>query len=266
MELLPYKFVRGELEKIEAAEGVRVLYAVESGSRSWGFESADSDYDVRFIYVHRKDWYLSILEGRDVIEREFDGTWDICGWDLRKTLRLFRKSNPVLMEWLASPFVYWEAGALAERLRELAQTYCSRKAAAYHYLSMAQGNHQDYIAGRDEVRLKKYLYVLRPLVNILWLAEQPGLVPMVFRETLEAAAVPAEARAAIENLLAAKKEGSELGMGRRIAAIDAFIEEAMGRAAAYCEAAPVNQPPVKVVDGVFREILEEITAQDKDPP
>jgi predicted nucleotidyltransferase len=88
------------LSQIEADYDVRILWAVESGSRSWGFESPDSDYDVRFLYVNRPNWYLSIEEGRDVIELPINDDLDISGWDLRKTLRLFNKSNPVLLEWL----------------------------------------------------------------------------------------------------------------------------------------------------------------------
>lgn len=50
------------LQKIEVQYNVKILYAVESGSRAWGFSSPDSDWDVRFIYVHPLNWYLpSIL-------------------------------------------------------------------------------------------------------------------------------------------------------------------------------------------------------------
>jgi len=96
------------LAAIEHTELVHILYACESGSRAWGFASPDSDYDVRFIYVRPRDWYLSIdLERRrDVIERPIEGVLDINGWDLRKALQLMRKSNPPLFEWLHSPLVY----------------------------------------------------------------------------------------------------------------------------------------------------------------
>ena len=77
------------LSDIEAKYDVKILLAVESGSRAWGFESKDSDYDVRFIYVHKKDWYLSLIEGRDVIEElDPDGVLDLAGWDLKKALLL----------------------------------------------------------------------------------------------------------------------------------------------------------------------------------
>ena len=48
--------IEAALTALESDEGVRVLYACESGSRAWGFASADSDYDVRFRYLHPTEW------------------------------------------------------------------------------------------------------------------------------------------------------------------------------------------------------------------
>ena len=174
------------LDKIESDHGVRVLFACESGSRAWNFASGDSDYDVRFLYVHRRDWYLGIDTDarRDVIELPIEDELDINGWDLRKALRLLRKSNPPLLEWIGSPIVYREAGALAERLRVLRETFCSPRACAYHYFHMARGNYRDYLKG-PEVRLKKYLYVLRPLLGVKWIEAGFGVVPTPFPELVD---------------------------------------------------------------------------------
>lgn len=79
--------IEEELKNIEATYGVKILYAVESGSRAWGFPSQDSDYDVRFIYVHQKDWYLSIDAKRDVIELPIDDSLDISGWEPDKSVK-----------------------------------------------------------------------------------------------------------------------------------------------------------------------------------
>ena len=245
------------LHDIETNHEVRILLAVESGSRSWGFESPDSDYDVRFIYAHRREWYLSIEEGRDVIELPVHDALDISGWDLRKALRLFRKSNPVLSEWLVSPLIYCESGAFAEELRALTERYYSRKAAAYHYLNMSRNNYNRYLSDHPEVNLKKYLYVLRPLVNILWLMEREGLIPMSFLETLDAVTVPSDARTAIADLLVRKKATSEIGRGKRIPAIDRLIIDLIEREEAYCQTAPVNKPPLEEVNALFCGILDE---------
>ena len=149
--------VQTRLREIEDEEGVKVFFACESGSRAWGFPSADSDYDVRFLYAHPRPWYLSIdLERRrDVIERPITDALDISGWDLRKALQLFRKSNPPLLEWLQSPIVYREETTVASRFRDLIPVYYSSRKARYHYLHMAQGNYRGYFKG-EEVWIKKY--------------------------------------------------------------------------------------------------------------
>ena len=103
-----HKRIVESLRQIECEEDVTILYACESGSRAWGFESTDSDYDVRFIYLRKTPWYLTIQNKRDVIERPISDELDIAGWDLPKALGLFRKSNPPLLEWLRSPVVYLE--------------------------------------------------------------------------------------------------------------------------------------------------------------
>ena len=124
------------LQNLEIEEGVKILYACESGSRAWGFPSADSDYDARFLYLQPPEWYLAVdlEQKRDVIERPISDQLDLSGWDLRKALKLFHKSNPPLLEWLGSPIVYWEKYSVVARLRKLAETYyrkCGLKAPAF---------------------------------------------------------------------------------------------------------------------------------------
>jgi len=98
--------ITAELEKIERVENVRIIHAVESGSRAWGFASPDSDYDVRFIYVRDMRHYMKLEKTRDVIEWQLDEVLDINGWDLQKALRLLHSSNPTLFEWSNSPIIY----------------------------------------------------------------------------------------------------------------------------------------------------------------
>lgn len=98
--------IRGELRKIEDSHHVRILHAVESGSRAWGFSSPDSDYDVRFVYIRPAVDYLRLNEPRDVIEWINDGVLDINGWDVKKALRQFARGNATLFEWSLSPAVY----------------------------------------------------------------------------------------------------------------------------------------------------------------
>ena len=130
--------IQKELAQIEQTQNVRILLAVESGSRAWGFASPDSDYDVRFIYVRPKDAYLRLQKHRDVIELPINDALDINGWDLTKTLRLLHKSNPTLFEWGASPIVYLETD-FAARFKSVMGRYFSSKRGLYHYIHMAAG-------------------------------------------------------------------------------------------------------------------------------
>jgi predicted nucleotidyltransferase len=154
--------IKSELENLELKYQVKILLAVESGSRAWGFASKDSDWDVRFIYIHKPDWYLSIDDKKDNIEEMLPGNLDFAGWELRKALKLFRKSNPPLLEWLRSPLKYQEQYDTAQSMRALAARYFNPKSCVYHYLSMAKGNFYNYLQ-QQTVRTKKYFYALRPI-------------------------------------------------------------------------------------------------------
>jgi len=251
--------IRKALEAIEDEHSLKILYACESGSRAWGFESQDSDYDVRFIYVHPPDWYLSIdLEWkRDVLELPIDDHLDINGWDFRKALQLFRKSNPPLLEWLGSPIVYLEYSSLPHKLRDLLKFYHVPKACANHYLHMARGNFRDYLQG-EEVWLKKYLYVLRPLLAVLWIEKGLGVVPTEFQKVVDATVEDTTLLKAIRNLLDQKKKGAELDRGPRVPTISEFIEENLNRLESSSFKFKPNPPPVELLNRLFREILDEV--------
>lgn len=253
------EIIRPQLNAIEASENVRVVYACESGSRAWGFPSADSDYDVRFLYVRPMEWYLSIDDKRDVIERPIHDGLDISGWDLRKALRLFRKSNPPLLEWLGSPIVYLERGTVAARLRELIPSFYSPSACQYHYLHMARGNYREYLRGKI-VWIKKYFYVLRPLFAMNWIEQGLGVVPTDFNVLVERLAAEPALRSEIEQLLAAKRAGSELERGPRIEPISRFIEREFARWEKRKIATHRPEESSDNLDELFRKSLAEAWA------
>lgn len=200
--------IRQAIADIEAEHAVRVLFAAESGSRAWGFASPDSDFDVRFIYVHSRDWYLGIDEPRDVIEAMLPGDLDLSGWDLRKTLRLFLRCNVALNEWLGSPIVYAQRGDLASQLRDLMPEAFRAPAGYHHYLRMARGVYETHVAS-DPVRLKKVFYVLRPLLACRWIVHTGSQPPTEFERLRSADWVSVEERALIARLTEAKADASE---------------------------------------------------------
>ena len=224
-----YERARNALASVEEERNVRVLFACESGSRTWGFASRDSDYDVRFLYVHPRDWYLSVEDRRDVIERPLAEDLDVSGWELRKALRLLRKSNPPLLEWLKSPVVYREATAFAREFRALAAEFYSPRRCYAHYLHMAYGNWRSYLRDRELVSLKKYLYVFRPLLACRWIERNHGQVPMLFAELVESVLEEADARQALEELVARKQCGEELAVAPPVNALSRFIKAEFAR-------------------------------------
>lgn len=210
------------LATIEQQYHVRVLYACESGSRGWGFASPDSDYDVRFIYVHQPEWYLRVEPPRDVIELPIDAELDVCGWELRKTLGLMKAANPTLMEWLDSPVVYRQDDEATAALRSQMPLFFSDLRARYHYLSMAKKNFRGYLQG-EQVRLKKYFYVLRPLLAVRWIEAGKGVPPMRFDHLLAGTISDPVLLAEIEALLVSKRQAGEAEYGPRRELLHAFI-------------------------------------------
>jgi predicted nucleotidyltransferase len=220
--------IRARLLAIEAEHGVRVLYACESGSRGWGFASPDSDYDVRFIYVHPLPWYLQVSQQRDVIELPISNDLDINGWELRKALGLLKKGNATLIEWLDSPVVYCTESNFLQEMRCAARQVHQAERSFHHYVHMARKNYREYLRG-ETVRLKKYLYVLRPLLATLWIEQGRGVAPMRFQALVDAIVTDAELLAAIDQLLAIKRAAGEAELGRPLPIINTFIDTELAR-------------------------------------
>lgn len=221
------------LEKLKVIEhqfDVKILYACESGSRAWGFASPNSDFDVRFIYAHKKHRYLSVDEQGDVIGLPINDMLDIGGWELRKSLRLFRKSNAPLYEWLQSPIVYLEDPGFAQKLRSMMPEYFSARAAMHHYLSMAKGVLESELSG-ERVKLKKYFYALRPVFAAKWIADLRSVPPMDFLSLRKL--IPHQFNGVVNELLSVKAKVDESFLIEKDRGLNAFIEESID----YCEAA-----------------------------
>jgi predicted nucleotidyltransferase len=251
--------IKQALHQIANEEQVRIVYACESGSRAWGFPSEDSDYDVRFLYVRPRDWYLSIdLETRpDVIELPITDDLDVSGWDIRKALQLLRKSNPPLLEWLTSPIVYLEVTDIADQLRSLVPECYSPIACGHHYLHMAQGNYREYLRN-DPVWIKKYFYVLRPLLAIKWIEQKNSVMPMEFGKLVEALIEDDRLKEEINGLLERKKRGLELDRGPRIPLISEYIENELTRLETQLGKLRAPKPATEKLNEVFRRALETV--------
>lgn len=244
-----------QLINIEAEYDVCILFAVESGSRAWGFASRNSDYDVRFIYVHKPNWYLSIRDRRDVIECPISNDLDISGWDLRKALGLYSKSNPPLLEWLGSPIIYKDVYGLADKLRTMLTTAFQPQRSMYHYLHMARGNYREYLKG-EVVRLKKYLYVLRPILACLWIEKHGTMPPTEFSKLVKDARLSVTLNAAIDELLARKMSGDELDSAPKVPVLNEFIEQMLDHYSLLSGKRPTPVADYDALDLLFQEMLQ----------
>lgn len=241
-----------ELKKIEDKENVRIIMAIESGSRAWGFASPDSDYDVRFIYVREREEYLKLEGIRDVIEWQLDETLDINGWDIKKALQLLHKSNPTVFEWCASPIVYMEREEFSW-LKELLPQYFSVKKSLFHYWHMAETNYREYLKG-DEVRVKKYFYVLRPLMAAKWILDKKCAPPMLFDDLVEAE-LEDELRPELTRLLELKKTLPEMGMAPRIQIMNDYIERVMPEIKTIAETIEDNKLEWSAINDLFLRMV-----------
>jgi uncharacterized protein len=248
--------IHAQLAQTERDEGVRVLFACEAGSRAWGFPSADSDYDVRFLYLRPTDWYLTIDPGRDVIERPIDANLDITGWDLKKALQLLRKSNPPLMEWLNSPVIYWEQTSAAARMRALAPTFHAPAMSKRHYLRMAQRSWAEYQARGGA--LKMLFYSLRALLAVSWIEQGYGVAPTEFARLLDRMVADSSLRGAIEDLLIVKAGGKEKDPCGDAALVGQFIVSELSRWETQPIPAGGSSGETGDLDRLFRDSLREV--------
>lgn len=231
--------IRQKLAEIEKRENIKIIHCVESGSRAWGFASPDSDYDVRFIYARPLEYYLRLEKTRDVIEWQLDETLDINGWDIQKALRLLQNSNPTLFEWNNSPIVYLTTDKW-KIVSEVIDGYFKSKAGLYHYLSTAKKNYREYLKG-DTVKLKKYFYVLRPLLACKWIMEFSSPPPMPFVE-LKDRYLDGELLLAVDSLLDVKMNAPEKKTGHKIDIINDYLDATMEELDEMIKALPPDKP------------------------
>ena len=227
--------IDADLDRVEAEHGARILLAVESGSRAWGFPSPDSDYDCRFLYVRPLADYLRLSQPRDVIELPLRDVFDVNGWDIAKALRLMLKGNAIVAEWLASPIVYRGDPAFRAQIIAFAAETMRPSPVAHHYMNLGREMMRRNLGDMSEpVKLKKLFYVLRPAMALDWMAAHPGaaLAPMDIHRLMAEAPPPDDVRVVVDDLLAVKARTRELGVGPIPAPIVGYIRRAYADAQA----------------------------------
>ena len=197
------------LRQLEKENDIRILLAVESGSRAWGFSSPDSDYDVRFVYVNKPDWYLSVFPQKDVIERMMeDHLLDFSGWELRKTLQLLYKSNPNLADWLLTDQIYIAEPEFLTEIRKMQIHYYNPIQAMYHFLSIAKKHDEKYLS-KNGYTLKRFLYFLRGLLACEYIEKRKAHPPVAFDQLVDTTVKDPTLRREISKIIELKRLSKE---------------------------------------------------------
>ena len=244
------RLIQTELDRVESEHRVKILFAIESGSRSWGFESTDSDWDIRYVYVRPVGEYLRIDPRRDVIEEMRDHDIDLVGWDLPKALGLLRKANPSILEWLHAESYYRQDDEFMSALGEILPTYTQPWIGFRHYLSMATSNFEKHLTG-DIVSLKKYLYVLRPIMAAKFIVRFEQWPPMLFQELVDSVVSDSKVLEAIAELLVRKRAGVEVGKAPPVAVLHEYIQNAFEEFR-LLELPKPNAPPDEPLNALFQ--------------
>jgi predicted nucleotidyltransferase len=246
--------IKDLLKSIGDTYKVRVLLAVESGSRAWGFPSTDSDYDVRFLYVNEPEWYLSLHEERDVIEyTSDDDLLDLNGWDLRKAFRLLLKGNAAVYEWLQSPVIYAADEDFIKRTWEVAPAYFPLKAGLHHYLGVVKGVLDELTA--PQVKVKRCFYGLRAALAARWIIEKCSVPPMTFDSLKDPLHQAPELFSFIESLRQEKALKTESFIIAQPQMLKCFLEETVTTAEATFESLPNPQGDKQIINDFFSALV-----------
>lgn len=234
------KRISRSLERISTDLDIRILQACETGSRAWGFPSPDSDYDVRFIYSHSKDWYLSLDKNTDNVNlMEEEGLIDLSGWDLRKTLQLLSKSNVSVLERMQSKILYGGDAVFTKGLKEVAEHCFSPVKVMHHYLSMSKSFYAK-INGKESVKLKDYFYALRAALAGGWIREMGGIPPLVFKEMFDL--LKSEMKNQINELIELKSKMNEDYLHPADHNLTEFIRNIISKNEAVTKSLEVSKP------------------------
>lgn len=215
--------IKQKLAELAQQHNIHILYACESGSRAWGFPSPNSDYDVRFIYVHRFEKYLAIDNPASHLTFPIDDELDLHGWDLKKTLQLIRKSNTTPFEWLQSPIIYQQNAPIANQLWQLCADFFNARGNIHHYLGIAKSALQS--SEGQQIGIKKLFYVLRPLLCAKWCLEKQQIAPMAITPLLTL--LPDDLSQQINDIIALKATMTESTPITIDPKILLFIEQSM---------------------------------------
>ncbi|BDD06102.1 nucleotidyltransferase domain-containing protein [Aureibacter tunicatorum] len=244
------------INSLETEKEIKILLACETGSRAWGFPSPDSDYDVRIIYKHNKEWYLSLNEEKDSITVFYeDNEIDISGWDIRKSLRLMKKSNAPLLERIQSPTLYKGDQEFIKEINDIAKANYSRIATIHHYLNLAKKKYEE-ISFESEYKLKSFFYALRSATACLWILEKEEIPPIEFPKMLEGLELQESLVMRINELIEVKAKVSESYRHKGEKELFEYMQNCIERAEIEGKNLPTTYGCMDELNVFFRKVID----------
>lgn len=231
--------IEQEMQYYEKEHNIKILFAIENGSRAWNMASKNSDYDVRFVFKRNVEDYISLIKQKDVIETFYDDNYqpcsgdkallDIVGFGIIKFMGLLAKSNPTSIEWLMSDIIYWGSNDLV--IKQYIKENFNPKTLIYHYISLCRKHYNRYISEDKKVTHKMYLYMMRGLLNALYVYVNDNIPPLDFTQTVELlkTEIPNEIYETVKEIIKIKSSGQEKDTIERIEVLDDFIQEYMNK-------------------------------------
>lgn len=243
------------LNQIEQDNDLKILLACETGSRAWGFPSPDSDYDIRLIYLHKRNWYLGLVDQKDSLQVMLENNdLDFSGWDLRKCLRLLMKSNAALLERIQSPIIYQADTSFMNEIIAIATPCYSRRATLHHYLGLTKRSYSD-IVDNKQYKLKKFFYALRAAIACRWIITKDQMPPIEFKKMLYVLNIDESIIKRIESLIDLKATISESYLHEGDGEILEFINNNIMHAKEQANDLPVTKCDIKKLNAFFIKSL-----------
>ncbi len=243
--------IKNILTEIEKKKKIKILYACETGSRAWGFPSPDSDFDIRFVYMHERDWYLSLIVKKDTVEI-MDGDLDITGWDLKKSLTLLKKSNAPLIERFNSPIEYFSVSSFKDEFKKLIADYYSPIAVFFHHHSLATKFWEE-LKDKEELKLKNYFYLIRSLLSCNWIVKDNTVLPMDIEGLMKY--VEKEYKERLRILIALKATVGEKYLHKKDVKLNEWILSLFEYIEAGKEKLAVNKADIGLLNDFFLKML-----------
>ena len=247
-----------KLHKTEENYHVKIPLAIESGSRGWGFAATNADYDCRFLYVHQKDWYLSVLERKELIEYAVDEVFDIQGYDISRAIKYIMKPQATLYEWISSNVVYIRNEPILAKLQELAIEFFNPIPISYHYLSLAKKMFSE-INDVETAKIKKYFYILRPIANLNYIQQHGKMPYMEYDRTLAEIDLNPEIYSAIRELKAQKMAAREHYLIPKFEPLTRYFQDELARfEICLKDMKHAKTKNYELADSIFRSIIEDV--------